>query len=95
MEESSSFFASPDVMAPDGRFLPQLIHSSGTGCCELYRIDRQGRFRVLKCLKPNYRGNDLYERLLRKEFEIGYSLDHPNICEYYAFINIPELGNCI
>ena len=95
MDDSSSFLTSPDYSSQNGGLQPLLIHSSEAGFCELYRIDRQGRFRVLKCLKPCFRGNDLYENLLRKEFEIGYSLDHPNICEYYSFRHSEELGNCI
>lgn len=61
----------------------------------LYRINRLGRFRVLKCLKPAFRGNPTYEGLLRKEFEIGFGLDHPGICQYYSFQHSGELGNCI
>lgn len=95
MDDSSSFLTSPDYLSQNGGRQPQLIHSSGTGYCELYRIDRHGRFRVLKCLKPGLRGNELYEDLLRKEFEIGYSLDHPNICEYYSFKKTEALGSCI
>lgn len=61
----------------------------------MWRADKDGRFRVYKALKSEYAGDPLYERLLRKEFEIGYSLSHPNICEYYGFENIPPLVNCI
>lgn len=71
------------------------IHGSGSGPCALYRINRMGRFRVLKCLRPEYRGLPVYEGLLKKEFEIGYSLEHPNICQYFSFIKHAELGNCI
>ena len=95
MDNSSSFFETPSEMVPELMSAPELIHSSDTGFCELYRINREGRFRVLKCLKPEYRGKDLYEKLLRKEFEMGYSQDHPNICEYYAFRHAEGLGNCI
>ena len=95
MDDTSSFFDSPETTAHGDSLQPRLIHTSGNGCCDLYRIDRHGRFRVLKCLKPEYRGKDLYERLLHKEFEIGYTLDHPNICEYYSFRHSAELGNCI
>lgn len=95
MDDTSSFLASPVEPGNESTSQPQLIHSSGAGYCDLYRIDRQGRFRVLKCLKPSYRGKELYERLLRKEFEIGYSLNHPHIAEYYAFQNTDLLGNCI
>jgi serine/threonine protein kinase len=37
----------------------------------------------------------MYEMLLRKEFEIGYNLQHPGICEVYGYSQIPDLGNCI
>ena len=95
MDDTSAFFSSPGSSSPSGQLQPRLIHSSEAGFCELYQVDRHGRFRVLKCLKPAFRGNKLYEDLLRKEFEIGYSLDHPNICEYYSFRHSEELGNCI
>lgn len=95
MDDTSAFFSSPGYSSPSGQLQPRLIHSSEAGFCELYQVDRHGRFRVLKCLKPAFRGNRLYEDLLRKEFEIGYSLDHPNICEYYSFRHSEELGNCI
>jgi len=69
---------------------------SGSGrYSDLYQADRDGRFWVYKCLKPEYRGNPVYERLLRKEFEIGYSLSHVNICEVYSFTDMPGIGNCI
>lgn len=50
---------------------------------------------MLKVLKPQYRGEPMYEMLLRKEFEIGYNLQHPGICEVYGYSQIPDLGNCI
>ena len=95
MDDTSSFLSSPDMPDKEVACQPQLIHSSPAGCCEVYRIDRHGRFRVLKCLKPAYRGKDLFEQLLRKEFEIGYSLDHPHICEYYSFRKSESLGHYI
>ena len=94
-DDSSSFFTSPvELSEPDSPFM-DLIHSSGDGFCDIYRINRMGRFRVLKCLKPEYRGNVIYEGLLRKEFEIGYGLDHPGICQYYSMLDVEGLGNCI
>jgi len=95
MEDSSTFFTTPDISSQEGLSTLKLIHSSERGFCDVFRIDRGGRFRALKCLKPEHRGDALYENLLRKEFEIGYSLDHPNICEYYAFTQVEGLGNCI
>ncbi len=37
----------------------------------------------------------LYESILRKEFEIGFSLTHPGICAYYAYTPLDTYGNAI
>lgn len=95
MENTSGFFESPAEEAPAGTSAKEIVSSSGPGYSEIWRVDRGGRFRVLKCLKPQFRDDPLYERLLLKEFDIGYSLNHENICEYYSFGSDPDLGNCI
>ena len=92
---SSEFFGDPSAQAQAGSSARELVSSSEGGYSQIWRFDRGGRFRVLKCLKEGFRGNPLYERLLQKEFEIGYSLDHEGICEYYSFKKDTELGNCI
>ena len=92
-EDTSAFFNSPQEASLNSSLC--LIHRSEKGCSEIWRADRMGRFRALKCLKEEYRGNRLYEDLLRKEFEIGYSLRHPGIVEFYGFVEEPELGHCI
>lgn len=83
MEESSAFF-SPQESSPESSSR-RLVHKSEKGFFEIWRIDRMGRFRTLKCLKAEYRGERLYEDLLRKEFEIGYTLRHPGIVEYCRY----------
>lgn len=95
MDESSGFFETPARARSlsDGSF--ELISSNSESYCDIWRADKDGRFRVYKSLKAKYVGDPVYERLLRKEFEIGYSLKHQNICEYYSFVSIPPLGNCI
>jgi len=50
---------------------------------------------LYKCLAPQLREHPVYEALLRKEFEIGFSLAHPGICEYYSFLDVPGKGRCI
>ena len=94
MSESSMFFSGPlqNVLYEEK---PLPLHSSESGHSELFLINRDGKFRVLKCLKEEYRGNPVYESLLRKEFEIGYQLDHPNICNTISFCQTENLGNCI
>ena len=91
--EDSGFMEEPkwDSMASP----PVLLHSSVRGHSMIYRSEKFGQFIILKCLKPEYRGEPSYEALLRKEFEIGYSLNHPNICRTVDFVTHPEMGNCI
>ena len=72
-----------------------LLHASEEGFFELYRGERAGRFRIFKCLKPEWRGSLLHETMLKKEFEIGYSLRHPNIRETYAYTEHSDLGPCV
>ena len=95
MDEASGFFETPTEAQGPKQGMFELIRSNPESYCDIWRADKDGRFRVYKALKHEYAGDPVYERLLRKEFEIGYSLDHPNICEYYGFVNIPPLGNCI
>lgn len=95
MVNSSEFFVIPTADKPSADPGKELLSRSQTGYCELWRRDRGGKLRVLKCLKEEYRGNPLYERLLRKEYEIGYSLANVHICEYYDFTTDPDLGNCM
>lgn len=95
MEEASGFFETPTDAQSPGQGLFELISGNPESWCDIWRADKDGRFRVYKALKRELAGDPVYERLLRKEFEIGYSLRHPNICEYYGFVNIPPLGNCI
>ncbi len=95
MNSPSGFFTVPDFMSASLPHDRELIHISLSGYSVLYRIDRNGRFRVLKALKPEFRGQTMYEDLLRKEFDIAYGLDHPNICRCIGFCKDPELGNAI
>ena len=96
------------MFGPSGFFLPvgtgyteqeniefELIHTSEDGFNSLYRVCKNGRFFVYKALKEEYRGNPLYENLLNKDFNIGFSLSHNNICQYLAKIQHPAIGSCI
>lgn len=73
----------------------QIIHESPESYSILSRATFDGKLVALKSLKPEYVGNPFYEGHLRKEYEIGRSLDHPNICPTLDFMNIPALGNSI
>lgn len=92
----SGFFLTdgPDEGAMSSSDL-ELTHSSESGFNVLYRGCKNGRFFIYKGLKPEYIGNPVYEELLKKDFNIGFSLSHNNICQYFAMIHIPGRGNCI
>ena len=78
-------------VAPDYR----VLSTSATGSSMIVRIAKNGRFRALKVLKPEFRGNPRCEGLLRKEFEIGYALDHQNVCRIYSFGEDERFGHYI
>ncbi len=65
------------------------------GYSSLYIATHSGRKVVLKSLKPEFKKERFYQDLLKKEFEISYSLDHPNIVKTIDFQNIPNIGDCI
>ena len=96
MDDTSAFFdSSEEYDRSDSISEIQTIHDSPGGYTALGRAKMDGRLVALKWLKPEYSGNPFYERMLRKEYEIGSGLDHPNICPVLDFIHIPELGNCV
>ena len=95
MEETSAFFGSYEELSDGEPGDIQKIHESPESYSILSRMILGGKLVALKSLKPEYVGNPFYEGLLRKEYEIGRSLDHQNICPTLDFMNIPNLGNCI
>ncbi len=93
MELESGFIVDPEL---DGDIAgPELLHRSERGVAEIWRVQKFGQFVVLKALKPEYRDDPVYEALLKKEFEIGYGLNHPSVCRTWHFRRHPLLGNCI
>ena len=92
----SGFFQTfNDAEFPDQSIGLEVIYDSKAGFNILYRVNKNGRFFVYKALKPEFRGNVFYEDLLKKDFDIGFKLTHTAICQYYALIFLPEIGNCI
>ena len=69
------------------------IETQGYSC--LYVATHLGKKHILKSLKPEFKNEKFYQDLLRKEFEISNSLNHPNIVKTIDFKNIPNIGDCI
>lgn len=71
------------------------FYSSASGYSRLFRCERYGKVHVLKALQPFYVNSVLHEQALRKEFNIGYQLEHPHICHTLGWEQVSGLGNCI
>lgn len=52
--------------------------------CNTFRVKLYGKLHFLKRLKPEYAGDIRYQEALRKEFETGYRLEHPNLVRYIS-----------
>ena len=69
------------------------IETKGYSC--LYTATKFGKKVILKGLKPEFKKERFYQDLLKKEFEISCSLNHPNIVKIIDFQNILNIGDCI
>lgn len=85
----------------DGGFITdldeQLTYEELTtrGFNRLVKVMRQGRWFLLKGLKPEFMQQPMYLDLLKKEYELSIQMDHPNIVKaLYKEVN-PEVGPCI
>ena len=61
----------------------------------LVKAQNRGKWFKLKALSEDCRNDALRQMLLRKEFELGYPLEHPNVIRTFDFISDRELGLCI
>ena len=71
----------------------ELMESRGFNC--LVKVKRQGRWFLLKGLKPEYRNQQVFLELLKKEYELMVQLDHPNIVKAFSKEMNEEFGPCI
>lgn len=59
------------------------VESQGA-TCDTFRVKVYGKLHFLKRLKAEYAGDIRYQEVLRKEFETGYRLEHPNLVRYIS-----------
>ena len=98
MDEPSGFLTDIDTAAishvVDANYVTFLdmkeVYASASGHTRLLSATRYGRRYMLKCLKTDFLLAPLYQQLLRKEFEIGIQLDHPNICRTIGWETLPS-----
>ncbi|MDE7420506.1 MAG: protein kinase [Muribaculaceae bacterium] len=72
-----------------------LLYSSSNGATEIHTATRYGKRFTLKGLKKDYLEDPISNMCLAKEFEIGISLDHPNIRRTLGLENVDTLGKRI
>ncbi len=93
--DSSGFFSSPTLSLTESYSEITLLTSNKRGFSALYRSTKDGKQFILKALREEYRGNPIYEELLRKEYDLGYMLEHIHIRRTYGFGKIEGLGSTI
>lgn len=72
-----------------------VYRSAGDSFFEVYRGTKDGVRRAFKGLKAAFRESDLHRAMLRKEYDISHSLNHPYIVETVAWHEESEIGPCI
>ena len=94
-EISSSGFVTKEDIIDSNVIITNIKEIETKGYSSLFTATYLGKTLILKGLKPEFKNKQFYENLLKKEFEISYSLNHPNIVKTIDFKYIPDLGNCI
>lgn len=92
---TSEFFTKTNYSFSDKFTAIRKIYSSDSGYTEIYSARKALKRFALKSLKPEFRDDPFYVGMLRKEFEIGFRLDHPGIMNTYSFEEIEGIGPCI
>lgn len=73
-----------DFINPTQHNQDEVLFDSG-GTCDCYRLVKDNRVYCVKRPKKNMRSSEVYMNLFRKEFEMGSTLDHPNIVRYVTY----------
>lgn len=95
MIHPSGYFGTPDMVSASGLDLERLPSSNPDGDFVLWLGAAGDRKVVFKSLAPKNFGNPLFVSLLRREYDIGRSLNHPGICETLAWQDREDIGPCI
>lgn len=61
----------------------------------IYTARKFGKWVMIKTLKPEYASDPCYQHMIEQEFDVRYSLAHPNIIMINDFEDIPGIGRSI
>ncbi len=96
MESDSAYFTDDTQQCgAEGLAAPVTVYTSDKGASMVSRTCIGGEAVAVKSLKSEYRGVPFYEEALRKEAAIMSGLDHPGICKYVGYREMPGLGNSL
>lgn len=62
---------------------------------DVYTVKKYGKWVMLKALKPQYANQPEYQAMLQKEFDVRYTLCHPNIVLVNDLDVVPGVGMAI
>lgn len=61
----------------------------------IYTAKKFGKWVMMKTLRPELAENPRYQTMIEQEFDVRYSLAHPNIIMINDFEDVPGVGRCI
>lgn len=61
----------------------------------IYTARKFGKWVMIKTLRPELADDPRYKAMIEQEFDVRYSLAHPNIIMINDFEDIPGIGRCI
>ena len=94
MESSVSGIVPEDMPLISSSFTDRSLIAEH-GMYVLVKAKRLGKWFKLKALSGQFASDGLHRELLKKEFELGFPLEHPNVVRTYDFVHDLELGDCI
>ena len=92
---SSSDFIYNNIIQEGEKNFTNFSELPSQGFNILIKAKRFGKWFLLKGLKEEYRHDPVYQKVLRKEFEIMASLSHPSVVSVFSLEEVHPYGTCI
>ena len=92
---SSSDFIYNNIIQEGEKDFTNFSERPSQGFNIMIKAKRFGKWFLLKGLKEEYRHDPVYQKVLRKEFEIMASLSHPSVVSVFSLEEVHPYGTCI